>query len=359
MTSVAACRFMSSVAGSWTIVKATYVSSTALTCVAPASSAVSADSYGYVELQVSLSGCSPGSGAAGTCTYSASMLWSSDSVYFLYYRVPSLAMSPATVSLTGEDASSVAVSLTLTGGPFFDTSSFSLLKCRFSGTFSTLGTYPVSASFVDALNILCPVCATTSISGSTRCLNGAIATAHTNFTVEVTLNGVDFHTLATPLVVSGAPTGLKVSAVSATARFTYAATAAASLTIDAITAQLIDSSGYPCITIKKLYLIATVTVPTNAGAQTLTMSYPASLTTSSLFVNGVVSSATPVFSSAPKVGVYVINFFVSVANSLTAIDATLTSASLSMTITVRELEGIDMTCPSDIVGSISHGGNIW
>ena len=149
--------------------------------------------------------------------------------------------------------------------------------------------------------------------------------------------GVDFQSLGTPLFVTGVPAGVTVSAVSSTAHFTYAATAAASLSIDPIVAQLVDSAGSPCITVKKLYLIATVTVPTNAGAQTLSLSYPASLATASLFVSGVVSGAIPALSSAPKVGVYTLNFFVSVANSLTSVDATLSSASISMTITVRWL----------------------
>jgi len=244
----AACRFGERGAfnkATWT--PATVLSSTSLTCRTPAWEVVSDYASLVAEVQISFSGF-PIDGAIDLGGIYDSSTWDTGLVYFMYYDAPAVrtvsieGTTMSSIMFTGETADENVAVVAVRGGPFLAGAG---LTCRFAASSET------AATFVSATKITCPVCDADS--------NGSCGDYHaplswlatlptpTTVSVELSMNGADFHTVGERLHIHGVPHGISLThARASVGNAAYEANAdsgASTMTLDAITVDLVDVHG--------------------------------------------------------------------------------------------------------------------
>ena len=218
---------------------ATYVSSSEVTCVAPAATDSSSTTLGYAEVQVSFDGF-PSDSTDPTDIWKSSMWNSGDS--YVFYHDPAVIVetkigsAAAQVLYTGEDADEKPATLRVLGGTFINSAN---LKCKFNNDDTSI----TSATFVSETEITCPIC--TVVNG--RCsnppgspLSWLTGGAPADVSVAVTLNGIDYGSSTGILKLYGPPAGVKLLSMGPVYR---AYKADSTFSLDSFTVGLIDSSG--------------------------------------------------------------------------------------------------------------------
>ena len=233
----------------------------------------------------------------------ASATWIGSAVYE-YYDAPVLYETTVSggvnsLAYTGETSSGDAAAATIRGGPFANRET---MRCRFGGVSVTEATY------VNATMMTCPVCASgpSGCGGAGERMPWLLDASPASTTVELSLNGVDYH-VGQSVAFHGAPSGVETTheRVDRT-HAAYASTrdvGASTMTLDPMTARLVDDRGNVAPDARGFTIEATLDVARSADAGGVTMS-----TTPSSVVTTVDGEATfrLVFSAPLPMGEYVV-----------------------------------------------------
>ena len=325
---------------------ATFVSSSEVTCVAPASADSNSTTLGYTEVQVSFDGF-PSDSTDPTGIWESSM-WNSGDSHVLYHDPvvvveTKIESSAAQVLYTGEDVDEKPVTLRVLGGPFINSAD---LKCKFDDADTSI----VSATFVSESEITCPIC--TVVNG--RCNNPPgsplpwlSSGAPADVSVAVTLNGLDYGSSTGSLKLYGPPAGVKVLSTAPTYR---AFKADSTFSLDSFTVGLIDLNGFSIpndigIGDSKGFTISAVL----NGPSTVAI---VSSTASAQTVNGVATLALEL-DDVPPAGEYTITF--------TGADCTDTSCSSNLATSAHAYFSVEPGSASglNVVPGSSRGNALY
>ena len=233
----------------------------------------------------------------------ASATWIGSAVYE-YYDAPVLYETTVSggvnsLAYTGETSSGDAAVATIRGGPFANRET---MRCRFGGVSVTEATY------VNATMMTCPVCASgpSGCGGAGERMPWLLDASPASTTVELSLNGVDYH-VGQSVAFHGAPSGVETTHERVyRTHAAYASTrdvGASTMTLDPMTARLVDDRGNIAPDARGFTIEATLDVARSADAGGVTMS-----TTPSSVVTTVDGEATfrLVFSAPLPMGEYVV-----------------------------------------------------
>lgn len=344
---------------------ATYISTTEIRCLVPPASDSLSTSTTYAEVQISFDGFPVNSDASSPSfdqgLYWQRSLWNNDNAVVFYYDAPlitaldvsSTGTFVSKVFMTGEDPDTVPTTLRVYGGPFIDSdgsSGTARLTCRYNLDNSS----DIAGTFVSVSEVHCPLCVTSSATGTNRCgVLGTVGAAQyiplpwlsngtpkSNVDVSISLNGLDFHSSGQQVLhVYGSPYGLKVThSRSAAQAYEANAESDGTLKLDTVTVDLIDVQGTAVPNDMGLGNSRgfTVTAAVNATGSTGGSSTSLAVTVASATQTTVAGTATfdIRLSFVPLVGLYQIYF--TGADCTNGIPCTLLSTTAAFTFSVQE-----------------------
>jgi len=250
----------------------TRVRADAVRCAAPSyEDAARAGGSMKTRVSVSFDGYPADATSAGVFFESAS--WVGSEAYE-YYEAPAMYATTTTgtsttnsVSYAGETPAGDVAVVAIRGGPFVNRTT---MTCRFGGVSVT------NATFVNATHVTCPTCAP----GPNGCgevgarMPWLLDASPASMTVELSLNGVDYH-IGESMAFHGEASGVETTheRVDRT-RAAYAATrdiGAATMTLDPVTARLVDDRGNLAPDARGITIEATLDASRSADARGITM----------------------------------------------------------------------------------------
>jgi len=241
----------------------------AVRCAAPAYD----DAGGSMTTRASASFDGYPADATTAGVFFASATWIG-SVTYEYYDAPAMYETTTTgtattnsVSYAGETATGDVAVVAIRGGPFVHRQT---MTCRFGGVSVT------NATYVNATHVTCPTCAP----GPDGCgevgarMPWLLGASPASMTVELSLNGVDYH-VGESMAFHGEASGVETTheRVDGT-RAAYTATrdvGAATMTLDPVTARLVDDRGNLAPNARGITIEATLDASRSADARGITM----------------------------------------------------------------------------------------